>query len=60
MISQVQNTVLEGNPAETHRKSHEQSALTILDDASFTKHHIRAMVVAGVGFLADQYDLFVM
>ncbi|KAI8818151.1 phosphate transporter [Fimicolochytrium jonesii] len=35
-------------------------AASKLDEAGFTKHHVKAVVVAGVGFLADQYDLFII
>lgn len=31
--------------------------LESLDNHSFTRHHLKAILVSGVGFLADQYDL---
>ncbi|TPX65976.1 hypothetical protein SpCBS45565_g04778 [Spizellomyces sp. 'palustris'] len=37
-----------------------QLASSALDSSRFTRHHIKAVVVAGVGFLADQYDLFII
>jgi PHS family inorganic phosphate transporter-like MFS transporter len=33
-------------------------ALARIDDAPFGWHHIRAVVVAGVGFFTDSYDIF--
>lgn len=33
------------------------NALESLDNRSFTRHHVKAILVSGVGFLADQYDL---
>jgi PHS family inorganic phosphate transporter-like MFS transporter len=33
------------------------NALETLDNRSFTRHHVKAILVSGVGFLADQYDL---
>lgn len=33
------------------------NALESLDNRAFTRHHVKAILVSGVGFLADQYDL---
>ncbi|KNC99650.1 phosphate:H+ symporter [Spizellomyces punctatus DAOM BR117] len=37
-----------------------QLAASALESSRFTRHHVKAVVVAGVGFLADQYDLFII
>lgn len=37
-----------------------QQAFKHLDDAQLGWFHLRAVIVAGVGFLTDAYDLFVI
>ncbi|KAJ5691924.1 phosphate:H+ symporter [Penicillium macrosclerotiorum] len=41
------------SPQERRRE-----ALARIDDAKFGWHHVRAVVVAGVGFFTDSYDIF--
>lgn len=35
-----------------------RQALARIDEAQFGWHHVRAVVVAGVGFFTDSYDIF--
>ena len=34
--------------------------ITALDEASLSRFHLRAVLVSGMGFLTDAYDLFVI
>jgi MFS transporter, PHS family, inorganic phosphate transporter len=34
--------------------------MTALDEASLSKFHLRAVLVSGMGFFTDAYDLFVI
>ena len=34
--------------------------ITALDEASLSRFHLRAVVVSGMGFFTDAYDLFVI
>ena len=40
------------------RMEHRRMALEKIDNAPFSLYHVRAIVVAGVGFFTDAYDLF--
>jgi PHS family inorganic phosphate transporter-like MFS transporter len=36
------------------------TSLAVLNDAKFSKFHIKAILVAGIGFFTDAYDLFII
>ena len=44
-----------GNPIHTAT-----SVLTMLDDSSLSRFHLRAMLTSGMGFFTDAYDLFII
>lgn len=42
------------------RKRRKKEALAKLDNAKFSCFHIRAVIVSGIGFFTDAYDLFII
>jgi PHS family inorganic phosphate transporter-like MFS transporter len=45
--------ILDNDPRERRRR-----ALARIDEAPFSWRHVRAVIVAGVGFFTDSYDIF--
>ncbi|KAI9342845.1 major facilitator superfamily domain-containing protein [Obelidium mucronatum] len=61
----ITSDILNSNPAETATGKQTESekraaAFAHLDDAALGWFHLRAIIVAGVGFFADAYDIFVI
>lgn len=49
----IMEPILDHDPRERRRR-----ALAKIDDAPFSWRHVRAVIVAGVGFFTDSYDIF--
>jgi PHS family inorganic phosphate transporter-like MFS transporter len=53
VIFPIMDPVIDHEPRERRRR-----ALAKIDDAPFGWRHVRAIIVAGVGFFTDSYDIF--